>query len=152
MIQYLGCHSIRLPLNTAKIYVVVMRNVLPGKKCDERAAARSPVACACLVALGGARPRRRRRRRPSRARRLRGRYDGTFDLKGATANRQRVRGAAQQALVSGERAPGTFKTLLDKDWMARAPPSTQAAHALLPPPPRPARGSSAVPRRRSTTR
>ena len=46
--------------------------------------------------------------------RCRYRYDGTFDLKGATANRQRVRGAAQQALVSGERSAGSFKTLLDK--------------------------------------
>ena len=34
MVQYLGCYSIRLPLNTCKVYFVVMRNVLPSKKAD----------------------------------------------------------------------------------------------------------------------
>ena len=87
LIQYLGCHSIRLPLNTRKIYFVVMRNVL---------------AC------------------PRRA-------DLTFDLKGATSNRQRARGAAMAAMLSGERAPATFSTLMDIDFLrlaqAKPPPA-----------------------------
>ena len=77
LVQYLGCHSIRLPLNTSKIYVVVMRNILPGRQ-----------------------------------------YRATFDLKGATANRQRARGKELEALVSGQAPLSAFKTLLDKDWMA----------------------------------
>jgi len=76
LISYLGCHSIRLPLNTCKVYFVVMQNVLPCK----------PDMC--------------------------------FDLKGATSNRQRVRGADRDKLLSGARAPNSFSTLLDKDWMA----------------------------------
>lgn len=76
LISYLGCHSIRLPLNTCKVYFVVMQNVLPCK----------PDMC--------------------------------FDLKGATSNRQRVRGADREKLLSGARAPNSFSTLLDKDWMA----------------------------------
>jgi len=86
MIQYLGCHSIRLPLNTAKIYFVVMTNALPAKK-----------------------------------------LDSTFDLKGATANRQRVRGADKKAMLSGARSLGSFKTLLDHDWMALGVRHTEAA-------------------------
>jgi len=30
MIHYYGCHSIRLPLNTAKVYFVVMKNFIPS--------------------------------------------------------------------------------------------------------------------------
>lgn len=76
-INYVGLYSIRLPLNTCKVYFVVMRNVLPKRKAD-----------------------------------------ATYDLKGATSNRQRVRGQRQAQLLSGERLPCTFSTLLDKDWMA----------------------------------
>jgi hypothetical protein len=76
LLSYLGCHSIRLPFNTRKVYFVVMHNVLPCK----------PDLC--------------------------------FDLKGATSNRQRARGAAQRALLSGARPASSFATLLDKDWMA----------------------------------
>ena len=43
--------------------------------------------------------------------------DLTFDLKGATSNRQRARDRALEELQAGSRAPGSFKTLLDKDWM-----------------------------------
>lgn len=79
LIKYLGCHSIRLPLNTCKVYFVVMVNVLPQMKAGAR-------------------------------------LDMTFDLKGATSNRQRVRGAAVTELLSAARSPSSFKTLLDLDW------------------------------------
>ena len=69
-------HSIRLPLNTCKVYFVVMANVLPPQKPQL-----------------------------------------TFDLKGATSNRQRVRGKALTELITGRRAASTFPTLLDKDWL-----------------------------------
>ena len=81
LIKYLGCHSIRLPLNTCKVYFVVMANVLPQRRGQRR-------------------------------------MDVTFDLKGATSNRQRVRGKSLEALTSGAVPPGAFKTLLDKDWIA----------------------------------
>ena len=76
LIRYLGMHSIRLPLNTCKVYFVVMANVLPPQKPQL-----------------------------------------TFDLKGATSNRQRVRGKALTELITGRRAASTFPTLLDKDWL-----------------------------------
>lgn len=43
--------------------------------------------------------------------------DMTFDLKGATSNRQRVRGQALADLLELRRPPSSFKTLLDKDWL-----------------------------------
>ena len=85
LIQYLGCHSIRLPLNTCKVYFVVMANVLPGT------------------------------------------VDMTFDLKGATSNRQRARGPQLEQLRSGELSASSFKTLLDKDWIGLG------LHLALPP-------------------
>jgi len=79
LIRYLGCHSIRMPLNTRKVYFVVMVNVLPPQKCDL-----------------------------------------TFDLKGATSNRQRAKQHTDiQALRAGTPLRRELKkTLLDKDWMA----------------------------------
>ena len=87
LIRYVGCHSIRMPLNTRKVYFVVMANVLPPQKCDL-----------------------------------------AFDLKGATSNRQRAKGGALEQLRTGARPPSSFKTLLDKDWMALQ------LKLLLPPP------------------
>ena len=78
LIRYLGCYSIRMPLNTRKVYFVVMANVLPPTPCDL-----------------------------------------TFDLKGATSNRQRHRRPEDlEALRAGTPPPRLAKTLLDKDWMA----------------------------------
>ena len=93
LIKYLGCHSIRLPLNTCKVYFVVMANVLP----------KSP------------------------------KMDATFDLKGATSNRQRVRGRGLTELLSGAKPPAAFKTLLDKDWMSLSDSLRHAYGLRLPP-------------------
>ena len=101
LIRYIGCHSIRLPLNTCKVYFVVMANVMPPMKPHM-----------------------------------------TFDLKGATSNRQRARGQQLAELLMGTRSPASFKTLLDIDYSedsraAHTPPPRRPHAAPTPPPYRP---------------